>query len=86
MVLALGDTVIPAVVAPVLHAYWHSVDLTTATESKKKRWCISELPMVKNWKQGKTMKIGEMFEGIGNNLDEESKLIVNTFQKIFKTG
>ena len=44
------------------------------------------LKWVKNWKEGKTMKIAEMFEGVGNNLDEESKLIMNTFQKIFKTG
>ena len=39
---------------------------------------------VKNWKSGKSMKIGEMFGGISNNLDEESKKIVAVFQSIFK--
>jgi len=39
---------------------------------------------VKNWKSGKTMKIAEMFGGLSNNLDEESKKIVSVFQSIFK--
>ena len=39
---------------------------------------------VKNWKSGKSMKIAEMFGGISNNLDEESKKIVAVFQSIFK--
>ena len=39
---------------------------------------------VKHWKQGKTMKIAEMFGNISNNLDEESKKIVEVFKSIFK--
>jgi len=34
--------------------------------------------------QGKTMKIAEMFGNISNNLDEESKKIVEVFKSIFK--
>ena len=52
--------------------------------------CISlkKLPnillWVRNWKEGKTMKIGEMFANISTNLDEESVKIMNIFKSIFK--
>ena len=71
-------------------ANWDSTNFENIERLFMKCSSLKKIPnilkWVKNWKQGKTMKIGEMFEGIGNNLDEESKLIVDTFQKIFKTG